>query len=179
MGSRLVKHLRGNAIAYVALFFALTAGAYAATKAPKNSVVTKSIKNNAVKTSKLADGAVTEAKTLKFAFQPVGALTNGWTTVGTSPVPTFGKDTQGFVHLRGRIRAGTQNAAAFTLPSGFRPAETESFGTGTIFGGNSTPCIVTVDTGGNVIPGVTGADSGCQPAGSTLLYGIIFRADGS
>ena len=178
MISKLIRHARGNAVAYLALFLALTAGAYAATKAPKNSVVSKSIQNGAVKTKKLADGAVTEGKTQKFSFQQV-SLTNGWTTVGTSPVPSFGKDTNGFVHLRGRIRAGTLGSSAFNLPSGFRPAETESFGTGTIFGGNSTPCIVTVGTDGNVQIGVTPADTGCQPAGSTLLYGLIFRADGS
>jgi hypothetical protein len=51
-----------NVIATLALFLALGGGAFAAFKAPKNSVTTKSIKNNAVKTSKIADGAVTEPK---------------------------------------------------------------------------------------------------------------------
>src|SRR5262245_58117873 len=117
MFRRIIRHLRGNAVAYLALFFALTAGAYAAKKAPKNSVVTKSIKNGAVKEAKLADGAVTDKKVKPFAFTAVTGLTNGWTTVGTSPAPSFGKDVNGFVHLRGRIRAGTLAQSAFNLPS--------------------------------------------------------------
>jgi hypothetical protein len=52
----------GNVIATLALFVALGGAAYAATKAPKNSVGTKSIKNNAVKTKKIADAAVTLPK---------------------------------------------------------------------------------------------------------------------
>jgi hypothetical protein len=174
-----LRFLRGNLIACLALFVALSAGAYAANKAPKNSVVTKSIAKGAVKTKQLGNGVVTEAKIQKFAYTPVGALENGWLAVGTGPNPSFGKDALGFVHLRGRIRAGTLGTSAFTLPAGFRPAETEGFGTGTIFGGNSTPCIVSVTTAGLVQVGVTGADTGCAPAGSTLLYGITFRADGS
>jgi hypothetical protein len=51
-------HLRRNAVAYVAIFLALTAGAYAVTKAPKNSVVSKSIRNGQVKAPDIAGGAV-------------------------------------------------------------------------------------------------------------------------
>lgn len=60
----LVRHLRANAIAYVALFFALTAGAYAATSkfAPRNSVISRSIRNGAVKRQDLAAGAVGSAQ---------------------------------------------------------------------------------------------------------------------
>jgi len=179
MIGKIIRHARGNAIAYLALFLALTAGAYAATKAPKNSVVSKSIQNGAVKTKKLANGAVTEGKTKTFAFTPV-TLTGGWTTVAANPVPSYGKDTNGFVHLRGRMREGVLfSAPAFNLPSGFRPAETESFGVGVIFGGNSEgPCVVSVSTNGDVTVGVVPGDVNCHPAGSTLLYGITFRADG-
>lgn len=56
-----LKHLRRNLIAYVALFCALTAGAYAAGL-KKNSVGSKQIKSAAVKTDEIADGAVTGAK---------------------------------------------------------------------------------------------------------------------
>jgi hypothetical protein len=51
-----------NVMATVAVFFALAGGAWAVSKAPKNSVVTKSIKNNAVKESKIASNAVTTGK---------------------------------------------------------------------------------------------------------------------
>lgn len=51
-----------TALAFVALFAALTAGAYAGSQLPRNSVGTKQLKNGAVKTSKIADGAVKGAK---------------------------------------------------------------------------------------------------------------------
>src|SRR5262249_27305072 len=62
MAKRIGGHLRSNAIAYVALFFALGGAAWAAHKAPKNSVVTKSIKKNAVTNPKLHADAVTGDK---------------------------------------------------------------------------------------------------------------------
>ncbi len=46
-------------VALLALFVALGAGAYAATKAPKNSVTSKSIKNGQVKSQDLKDGGAT------------------------------------------------------------------------------------------------------------------------
>ena len=56
-----LNHLRRNVVAYVALFLALSAGAYAAGL-NKNSVGSKQIKTAAVKTDEIANGAVTEAK---------------------------------------------------------------------------------------------------------------------
>jgi hypothetical protein len=55
-------HIRSNAVAYIALFFALNAGAYAFAIAPKNSVTSSSIRDSAVKNRDLADGAVTSQK---------------------------------------------------------------------------------------------------------------------
>lgn len=184
----ILKHVRGHAVAYVALFFALSAGAYAATKAPKNSVVTKSIANKAVKTkklgggavteAKLANGAVSEAKLKPFVYTDVTAFTNGWGPLTASELVSYGKDAAGFVHLRGRIRGTTLATSAFTLPDGFRPATSESFGAGGIGGGNSLPCVVGISTGGTVTPGVTGGDTGCLAAGATILSGIVFKAGG-
>jgi hypothetical protein len=58
----LFRHLRSNVVAYLALFVALGAGAYAASdKAPKNSVVSKSIKNGQVKKQDIGKDAVTSA----------------------------------------------------------------------------------------------------------------------
>jgi hypothetical protein len=68
--SKVRAHARSNIVAYVALFFALSGGAYAMTTAAKNSVVTKSIKNGAVTTSKLANGAVTSSKFAASAVAP-------------------------------------------------------------------------------------------------------------
>jgi hypothetical protein len=55
------KHFQQNAVAYIALFFALTSTAWAAGLKP-NSVKTKAIKNLAVTGAKLAPSAVTGDK---------------------------------------------------------------------------------------------------------------------
>jgi hypothetical protein len=55
------RHLRSNIVGYVALFIALTAGAYAAGL-PKNSVGSKQIKNGGVANRDLASSSVDSAK---------------------------------------------------------------------------------------------------------------------
>jgi hypothetical protein len=57
MSARLLSHLRSHAIAYLALFVALSGSAYAVT-APKNSVRSKSIKNGEVRSIDLQDNGV-------------------------------------------------------------------------------------------------------------------------
>lgn len=59
--SRTRSYLRSNALGLVAIFLALTAGAYAAGL-DRNSVKSKQIKDGAVKEADLAGGAVTSAK---------------------------------------------------------------------------------------------------------------------
>jgi hypothetical protein len=71
MSTRIVKFMRNNTIAMIALFIALGGTASAATIAAnsvgtkqlkKNAVTTAKIKNNAVTSAKIAAGAVTGAK---------------------------------------------------------------------------------------------------------------------
>lgn len=51
------------------------------------------------------------------------AFENSWTNYGSGWVAAgFWRDPLGWVHLRGLIKSGTINTAAFTLPPGFRPA---------------------------------------------------------
>jgi hypothetical protein len=57
----MVQYLRSNLVALVALFVALSAGAYAAGL-PKDSIKSKQIKAGAVKNPDLADSAVTSPK---------------------------------------------------------------------------------------------------------------------
>jgi hypothetical protein len=52
-GSRLLAHLRGNAVAYVALFVALGGTGYAAINLPAGSVGAKQIKNYSITPNKL------------------------------------------------------------------------------------------------------------------------------
>lgn len=68
----LLAHLRANVVAYLALFFALSAGAYAASErfvAPKNSVSSKSIRNGAVKKADLGKEAVDSKNLAKGAVR--------------------------------------------------------------------------------------------------------------
>jgi hypothetical protein len=58
----IATHLRHNVVAYLALFLALGGVAWGAGRAPKNSVVTKSIKNRAVTEAKIRNGAVSAPK---------------------------------------------------------------------------------------------------------------------
>ena len=58
--SALVRdHIRDNIYGLVAIFIALTAGAYAASQAPKNSVTSKSIKNGQVQSKDVKDDSLT------------------------------------------------------------------------------------------------------------------------
>ena len=61
MAARIREHLRTNVVGYVAVFIALTAGAYAAGL-PKNSVKSKQIKDGQVKLSDLAADSVDGSK---------------------------------------------------------------------------------------------------------------------
>jgi hypothetical protein len=59
---RVSAYLRRNVLGLVAIFLALSAGAYAVQKAPKNSVVSKSIKDGQVQNPDLGPGAVSADK---------------------------------------------------------------------------------------------------------------------
>jgi hypothetical protein len=58
MAGGIGAYLRHNVLGLVAIFLALSAGAYAVQKAPKNSVVSKSIKDGKVKSADIGDGEV-------------------------------------------------------------------------------------------------------------------------
>ena len=84
---RLLTHLRGNAVAYVALFVALGGTSYAATALPRGSVGTKQLRNGSVTPNKLNAGSF--AGHILFTAQvnsfgrvlsshPSGASTYGW-----------------------------------------------------------------------------------------------------
>jgi hypothetical protein len=191
------KKIKNNAVTSTKI----ADNAVTSTKIADNAVTTGKIADNAVTTGKIADSAVTTGKiadsavtSAKVADGSIGesdltsisftaaTLQNGWTAVGTSPSPSFGKDALGFVHLRGRTRnpggTGANGTVAFTLPAGDRPQETELFTGPEIFGGYSAVCDVTIDPSGTVTAGITGENNlnGCQPAGSISFSGMSFKA---
>lgn len=80
------------------------------------------------------------------AFTNATPLTNSW--VAGSSAPGYFKDEFGIVHLRGAIKSGTTSVAAFTLPSGHRPAVTCVF---PVIDGANLVAQCSVDTAGNVV----------------------------
>jgi hypothetical protein len=88
------SHLRDNVVGYVALFCALSAGAYAAATLPKNSVGTKQLRENAVIGSKVAGGSLTGADIREATL---GLVPKAATLKGTGP--------SGFVKGHARIIA--------------------------------------------------------------------------
>ena len=55
---RIVSHLRGNVVAYLALFIALGGASYAAVSVPANSVGTRQLRNHSVTPVKLDPGKI-------------------------------------------------------------------------------------------------------------------------
>lgn len=93
-------------------------------------------------------------------------LINSWVNFGAPFNPVgYWKDPNGVVHLRGMVKSGTINTTAFTLPLGYRPANSELFAVPS----NSAFGRITVDAGGGVTPDI-GSNA------SINIDGITFRA---
>jgi hypothetical protein len=151
----------------------LVDGAVASSKLAGSAVTGAKLASDSVDGSKVADGSVGGGDLTPFSFS-AATLQNGW---GSSAPVGFGKDVASFVHLRGSVLNGTLGTAAFQLPAGQRPAQSSSFGALHLFGGNSTACVVTVSTSGDVTIGLLAGDTGCTgTAGTYSLDGITFRA---
>ena len=85
------------------------------------------------------------------------SLTNGWAQFDAANRPVGYTRRGGVVYLRGWIAAGTEAAAAFTLPVGFRPSQDQTFGV--IAGGSATTGRVNVLANGQVVPVAPGTVS--------------------
>lgn len=95
-------------------------------------------------------------------------LANGWANFGGGFNPAgYWKDPAGVVHLRGLLASGTLNGAAamFTLPAGYRPANTEMF----VAISNNAVGRVDVRNTGDVVPTI-GSNTNFS------LDGMTFRA---
>jgi hypothetical protein len=67
----MLLHLRRNAVAYLALFIALSGTSYAAVKLPANSIKSKQLGKNAVTSTKVKDGSLL-ARDFKAGELPAG-----------------------------------------------------------------------------------------------------------
>ena len=138
------------------------------------------IKDNSISTSKIVDGAVTTVKIPNNAVTAAKIETqqqwiaptfeNGWVNYATVDtvwdVAGYMKDSLGFVHMKGLIRAGTVGARIFTLPAGYRPSKYLLFAVHS----NSTIGRIDVRNDGQVI---------AQSGGNAYfnLDNIIFKAE--
>lgn len=144
MFARVRPHLSfANAVAMLALFIALGAGAYAAGLKP-NSVKSKHIKDNQVKSADVKNNGLTgqdvDESSLQLAvedWQPLGLKTgDGGATCkwesSADPSASYFRDLSGVVHLRGWVAAidGTATCGSGAddskvnsgnLPPGYRP----------------------------------------------------------
>ena len=77
--NRIVSHLRGNAVAYLALFIALGGSSYAAFVLPANSVGTKQIRNHAITPIKL------DPRTIGASVRAWAVIQNGTNVVSSRP----------------------------------------------------------------------------------------------
>jgi hypothetical protein len=148
MAARISSYLRQNALGLVAVFIALSAGAYAATdKAARNSVVSKSIKNgqvkkkdlgrNSVNAAKVADDSLTGGDIDESSLEVPGDGNSGGTvrSVGTGAGLTGGPITEsGTIALEGcptnQILKSTGSDYACAADDDLPPAN--SVGTGEI-----------------------------------------------
>jgi hypothetical protein len=105
------------------------------------------------------------------AFREIGkpgspVFANSWVNFAAGwQVAAFNRDPFGWVSLRGLIKSGTVGNAAFTLPPGYRPPVSETFGVNS----NGAFGRVDVQADGQVIPQA--------PSNNTYvsLSGIRFR----
>ncbi|MBM4253016.1 MAG: hypothetical protein FJ146_13670 [Deltaproteobacteria bacterium] len=76
---------------------------------------------------------------------------NSWVNYGGTWEPAgYYKDKFGVVHLKGLIKNGTLNQAAFTLPVGYRPNYGRHLAT--LSGNGNTACILYIYSDGTVVP---------------------------
>ena len=97
-------------------------------------------------------------------------LINGWLQYGAGWDTIAYRRLNGVVHLKGLMKSGTINAAAFVLPAGFRPGGLRMFAPASNAGGTVTATRCDIDNLGNVNP----------QAGTNVAYslsGICFPAE--
>jgi hypothetical protein len=111
-----------NVTATLALIAALGGVAWAAETAKKNTVVSKSIKNEEVKSKDLGEQAVGDEEVTDLAQVAEDVpLTNGW---AYDDILVISKSNDGVVRLDGNIDGDAASGGdAFTLSPAFRPAD--------------------------------------------------------
>jgi hypothetical protein len=125
MSNRITSHLRGNAVAYVALFAALGGTSYAAARLAPGSVTSRALANGAVTHAKLAVHSIGPANFKPGALQSALGGKGGAGGKGAAgsagpvgPQGAAGHDGSASVALRARGTGGVSapHGAATTIP---------------------------------------------------------------
>lgn len=100
-----------------------------------------------------------------------GSLSNSWVYDNSGPynLPGYYKDPLGIVHLQGKLASGSQGTI-FTLPSGYRPANTNTLATYGTTAGAPAVAIISVTSAGVVSVAFTATVL------TISLDGLTFRA---
>jgi hypothetical protein len=112
--NRIIGHLRGNAVAYVALFAALGGTSYAAASLKPGSVGSAALARGAVTHSKLAAGSVNQTNVVKHSLTP--AIFKGGTLKSIHGVA--GPKGPAGANGNGSIVMKAQSQGAVTAPHG-------------------------------------------------------------
>ena len=116
--------------------------AYVLVPASSSSVVTANIAD--VRTF-VTIGGQKLANASDSGWITVSSFSNGWSAGSIAPAY---RKVGNRLQCRGRVTGGTGGATAFVLPSGYRPATTQTLSSSTVAASNS----IQIDTSGNVQP---------------------------
>ncbi|HEX8084471.1 MAG TPA: hypothetical protein VF529_09295 [Solirubrobacteraceae bacterium] len=122
--SSLLAHVRGNLVAYLALFVALSGTSYAVTALPRNSVGTKQIKRNAVTGAKVKRDTLTgqDVDEAKLAQVPLAARARVADTATTATSATNAVNAANAARAADAATLGGQPPTAF-LAAGAKAAD--------------------------------------------------------
>lgn len=172
MLSPVVRHIRGNAVAYLALFASLGGTSYAAVTLAPGSVTTRAIANGAVTQAKLARNSVGENNLIKHS------LTGADFKAGALAVAVKGASgAPGSAGPPGPIGTAGQNGSASIVARGR--------GTGTVSAPHGATTSVPLTGGswtqaGNELSLITGSMTLGIPSSCTGSYGngLVISVDG-
>jgi len=141
MVAKLGAHIRGNVVAYLALFIALGGTSYAAIKLPRNSVGSKQLRSNSVTSAKVRNGS------LRISDFQSGALKRGPRGPQGPAGPAGASSLASAKTLRGRFEA-----TGVAPPTGATASGAISFGAqlpaaparNIVLAGSTTQCPGTV-----------------------------------
>ena len=162
-----------NATATLALFIALSGGAYAATTLPANSVGTRQLKNSSVERAKIKNKAVNSAKVLD------GSLTGtdiSEATLGKVPSAAAADAAVNATNAAHAASSAALDKVTYKFVTASAPAEADA-----------TPATATCDAGQHVIgggakladPALSLVDDSYPDAGNTAWTAHVANAPGA